>query len=138
MPLPKRLVSRRLDRDPSQSIRAEKKRDLAAMMEIVLDNVPDNPLACQVKHLAIARFLEDVIEVGRRPAGERGLEHMPGDFEAVDQFCDASAGRGFFISGFQGQDNLCVAFAHALVNPADAGADNMGHVFANAATVTPW
>jgi len=112
---------------------AQGQRNFAAMMEIVLDNVPDNPLACQVKHLAIARFLEDVIEVGGRPAGERGLEHVPGDFEAVDQFCDASGGRAFFIPGFQGQDNLCVAFAHALVKPADTGADNMGDVLANAA-----
>src|SRR5258707_8110246 len=132
------LSSNNLQIGRDQPVDTQGKGNFAAVVQIVLDDVPDDPLACQATYLAIARFLEDVIEVSGRPAGERGLEHMPGDFEAVDQFCGASGGRAFFIPGLQGQDNPCVAFAHAHVKPADTGADNMGHVFANAAQMGSW
>jgi hypothetical protein len=38
-------LSQARDRDPSQSVRAEKKREFAAVMEFVLNDVPDYPLA---------------------------------------------------------------------------------------------
>ena len=38
-------LSQVLDRDLSQSVRAEKKRELAAVVEIVLNDVPDHPFA---------------------------------------------------------------------------------------------
>src|SRR2546421_3928397 len=40
------LVSRRLDRDPSQSIHAQREGKFTSMMEIVLTEMPDHPLAC--------------------------------------------------------------------------------------------
>jgi hypothetical protein len=46
MPRPKLLVSRRLDRDPSQSMHAQREGEFTSMMQIVLNEMPDHPLAC--------------------------------------------------------------------------------------------
>ena len=40
------VVSRRLDRDPSQSMHAQREGEFTSMMQIVLNEMPDHPLAC--------------------------------------------------------------------------------------------
>ena len=66
-----------LDRDPSQSMRAEKKREFAAMMQIVLNDLPDHPLARKAACLSrTSRMLDHIIQGSLRKAGERVRHHL--------------------------------------------------------------
>ena len=65
------MVSRRLDRDPSQSMHAQREGEFTSMMEIVLNDAPDNPLASKAACLSRTSILDNVIQISRREARER-------------------------------------------------------------------
>ena len=50
------------------------------MVEIVLDNVPDDPLT---RDAGVPSW-ESLPEVGRHPEGESALDHVPGCLKTVD------------------------------------------------------
>ncbi len=64
------------------AVRAEDDRCLTAVMQVVLDQVPDDVLA---REALLARICgrEDVIQVIDRPALEASLQHAPGGVESV-------------------------------------------------------
>jgi len=69
MPQPKLLVSRRLDCDPSQSMHAQREGEFTSMMQIVLNEMPDNPLACiGVIFSILIGIVNKFCQIGNRPA----------------------------------------------------------------------
>jgi hypothetical protein len=64
---------------------AERDGEFSAMMEIVGDDVPDNPLACERVVLPFVGKLIGLREVGDVPAVERVLDHLPGGLQPSDQ-----------------------------------------------------
>src|SRR5215216_2268652 len=103
----------------------ERKANLAAVMEIMLNEMPDNPLPCDDRRLAVivvARI--GLLPVGRRPAGDRFLHALPRSLQAVDQFVSTASWHPLAIPGTQIR-KLLAAFAHQLIEPARPSADHM-------------
>ena len=60
-----------------EPVQAEGERELTAVVEIVLNDVPDHPLARKAACLSrTSRMLDNVIQVSRRKAGERVRHHL--------------------------------------------------------------
>ena len=89
------------------------------MVEIVLDNVPDDPLT---RDAGVPSW-ESLPEVGRRPESESALDHVPGCLKTVDQFSGAMC-QAIFVP-FHQRSEVCTAFAHDEVKPPDTGGDDM-------------
>ena len=56
-----------------QSVYAKRERDLASVMQVMLDHMPDDPLAREGILFALPRPAKDVIQVGRSIAGQAFL-----------------------------------------------------------------
>src|SRR3989442_6450479 len=82
MPRPKLLVSRRLDRDPSQSMRAQREGEFTSMMQVVLNEMPDHPLACigEIFSLLIG-IVNQFCQIGNGPVVQGMLNDLPGGFQ---------------------------------------------------------
>ena len=86
MPRPKRLVSRRLDRDPSQSMHAQREGEFTSMMQIVLNEMPDHPLACIGLIFSILiGIVNHFCQIGNGPVVQGILNDLPGGFQSIDQ-----------------------------------------------------
>ncbi len=86
MPRPKRLVSRRLDRDPSQCMHAQREGEFTFMMEIVLNEMPDHPLACRGLIFSILiGIVNHFCQIGHGPVVQGILNDVPGGFQSLDQ-----------------------------------------------------
>jgi len=59
---------------------AQGEGEFASVVEIVLDDVPDDPL---MRDTGVTSR-ECLPEVGGRPAGESALDHVPGYLKTVD------------------------------------------------------
>src|SRR5947209_20058409 len=93
MPRPKLLVSGRLDRDPSQSMHAQREGEFTSMMQIVLKEMPDHPLACIGLIFSILiGIVNNFCQIGNGPVEKRTLNNLPGGFQSIDQF-DSATGR---------------------------------------------
>src|SRR6266508_544581 len=104
---------------------AECEADLAAMMQIMFNEMPDNPLPRDNRGLAVivvARI--SLLPVGRRPAGDRFLHTLPRGLQAVDQFVSTAFWHSLTIPCAQIR-KLLAAFAHQLIEPACPSADHM-------------
>src|SRR5258708_20804535 len=92
MQRPKLLVSRRLDRDPSQSMHTQREGEFPSMMEIVLNEMPDNPLACIGLIFSILLgIVNHFCQIGNGPVVQGILNYLPGGFQSIDQFGTATA-----------------------------------------------
>src|SRR5258708_40229581 len=103
-------------------------------MQVVLDHMPDHPLAREFVWLAPALASKDIVQVFRRPAGESVLDHLPGGFKSGDQF-SSTPRRSVGLIPVVHWSNRCITFAHEHMKPADACADDMRGVFADGAQV---
>jgi hypothetical protein len=123
-------LSQALDRDPSQSVRAEKKREFAAVVEIVLNDVPDHPLASQAACLSrTSRMLDNVIQGSLRKAGERVRHHLPGGVQPCDQL-GSTSGRGAGAIPQVHWLNCRLTFTQNSMDHANARTNEMSGVFA--------
>ena|SRR6266446_3924570 len=87
MPRPKLLVSRRLDRDPSQSMHAQREGEFTPMMQIVLNEMPDNPLAyIGLIFSILIGIVNKFCQIGNGPVVQGILNDLPGGFQSIDQF----------------------------------------------------
>lgn len=68
---------------------AKHKGELAAMMEIMLDQMPDNILASKT-FLSGISGRKNLFQIRSRPALKSGLHYLPGGFQAVNQFSRGS------------------------------------------------
>src|SRR5689334_20553770 len=67
------------------SVHAEGERELAAVVQIVFEHVPDDPGARQVDDLAVPIVLERLLHVGGTPAGNALRHELPGTVEALNE-----------------------------------------------------
>lgn len=56
-------------------------RYLAAVVEVMFDGAPDDPLTCESVRLLVLHLRENVLQVGRGPASKRHLNHLPGGLQ---------------------------------------------------------
>src|SRR5215207_1781466 len=104
---------------------AEREADLAAMMEIMFDEMPDNPLPRDNRGLAVivvARI--GLLPVGRRPASNCLMHALPCDLQAVNEFGSIAFRHSLTIPCTQ-IGKLLAALTHQLVKPACPSADHM-------------
>src|SRR3990172_4400497 len=95
------------------------------MMEVVLEKMPDDPLAREHHRLASARAWDGLGgQLGGRPAGEGILHKLPGGLEAGDQLGRRAPERVLVIYVYQRGD-VGVAFADDVVKPVGARGDDV-------------
>src|SRR3989440_10470931 len=105
--------------------------EFAAVVQVVLDHMPDDPLAREFVWLAPALASKDIVQVFRRPALQALLPGAKGHFQAAHQF----GGRWHFAIVLPLGDGryLWTAFAHQAIQPTGTRADNMPGELANGA-----
>src|SRR5690349_13118417 len=81
-----------------QAVHAAGQEQFAAVMQVVLQHVPDNPLARL--YPIVARW-EWLIEVGGRPARQALMHDVPGGFQPLHQFGGALLHWVYIIPGYQ-------------------------------------
>ena len=68
-------------RDRWEVMHAEYKRKLAAMMQIMFDKMPDDPLACKSLYPSIIVYISKCLfQISRSPTLKSILNHLPGRF----------------------------------------------------------
>ena len=67
-------------------MRAKREGKLAAMMQVVLDHMPDDPLTREFVWLAPALASKDILQIFRRPALQALLPGAKCHFQAAHQF----------------------------------------------------
>ncbi len=68
------------------ALQAEQDRQLPTMMQVVGHDAPDYPLARNRVHLALVEMPVGLRQVGDRPGGERGIDHLPAYLQPPEQF----------------------------------------------------
>ena len=74
----------------AQTVHAQGEGKLSSMVKIVLDDVPDDPLARE----CIFAPTEGLIQVGEVPARQAVLDHLPGGVESTGEFGGAARVSG--------------------------------------------
>src|SRR5438105_4753507 len=121
MPRPKLLVSGRLDRDPSQSMHAKREGEFTSMMQIVLNEMPDHPLACIGLNFSILiGIVNNFCQIGNGPVVQGILNDLPGGFQSIDQF-GSRTGRLT-----RQRDQMFIALFQGIIKPASTHPDDMG------------
>src|SRR5579872_1595605 len=104
------------------------------MMHVMLDEVPDDPLARKDLRLARLRVgvREGLIQIRRGPTLQSGLQHLPGVPQATGKLSGTPAGR-IAVVPLPKLSKCLVADSQRHMTPPGAGADDMGAVLADAA-----
>src|ERR1700682_2714277 len=89
-------VSHRLDVWSRKAVHAQRIANFAAVVQVMLDDVPDNPAARVRIYFAFRLILENYLQIGRREAYQRLMHHLPGDRQSVHQL----TGRARWTTGF--------------------------------------
>src|SRR5690349_12086057 len=115
---------------------AEQEREFPAMMQIMLDQMPDDPLGREYFFLAalLVYISQRLIQVGDSPAGKHILDHLPGGFETTDQFRGGLGGLIGLVPLTECYD-LFTAFFQDIIAPIGSRADKMPGDHANGAKV---
>src|SRR5690242_3552822 len=75
------------------AVHAESERELAAVVQVGFEDVPDDPGAREVDDLAVPVVLEGLLHVVGAPAGQAIGHHVPGEVEALHQLVGGAGGR---------------------------------------------
>ncbi len=113
-------------------MRAQRERHLAAVVEIVFDQVPDHPLARQDGRLA---WIGHGPLLWRR-AGDRRVHQLPRGFQAAHQLGGRAGWPSLAIPGAKLHQRL-PSLAQQAVEPAPARTDNMPHQSVDRAQAGP-
>ena len=81
---------------------AERQEQLAAVVQVVLENPPDDPLARIAVGLLALLLDEDIGQTSWRPAVEALAHHLPGRLQSLDQLGGGARWRAVRIPGFEG------------------------------------
>src|SRR5215207_2484053 len=104
---------------------AEREADLAAVMDIMLNEMPDDPLPRDDRRLAIVIVARiGLLPISRCPAGDCLMHALPCGLQAADQFVSTARWHSLAIPCTQIR-KLLAAFAHQLIEPACPCADHM-------------
>src|SRR5712691_2524212 len=104
-------------------------RKLATVVQIVLDDVPDDPLA---RTLLIVSCQKGLAKVCSRPAAQAILHQVPGSIKSTDKLGCFSGGGTFVIPSVESL-HIRPALLHYPVEPSGAGCDDMTGELANRA-----
>lgn len=70
----------------------KRERDFAAVVEVMFDAAPDDPLTRKARRLLILHLREHVVQGGLGPANESPMNHLPGGLQPTDQLGGTSGG----------------------------------------------
>lgn len=104
-------------------MRAQRHEKFAAVIEVVFENVPDDPLARVGVFLSLIDFSVGMGQIGNGPAREIILEHLPGDLQTVDEVGDATS-RLIRAVPVEKRDDLFTCVAQ-FIKPAGADGDDV-------------
>ena len=76
------------------ALHREQSSQLAAVVDVVGHDAPDRPLARDRVGVALVGLQVGLPEVGDRPSGEVGLDHLPTGLEPSGYFCRAVGASG--------------------------------------------
>src|SRR5437667_11876616 len=94
----------------------KRERNFAAVVKVMFDNVPEDPLAREAIGFLVMYTRENIVQVGGCPASEGRINHLPRGLKPANQLSGTSWGCVRFIPFFQ-WSNLSTAFAHEHVEP---------------------
>jgi hypothetical protein len=119
------------ERGGGQSVHPQGDRDLSAVVEVVLDDVPDHPSARVGIGLAWLTFIR-LIPCCRSPFGDRLVHRPPSSLESLDKI------RAIPPSGIVAIPNghtceLLATFSDVIGKPAGAGCNDVRDRFADRA-----
>src|SRR5258706_2547742 len=119
-------LSQSLDRDPSQSMHAQREGEFTSMMQIVLNEMPDHPLACiELIFSILIGIVNKFCQIGNGPVVQGILNDVPGGFQSIDQF---GSGTGRLT---RQRDQVFIALFQGIIQPASTHPDDMGGELAN-------
>src|SRR5207253_1020062 len=70
-----------------QAVDAENGGDFAAVMDVMFEHTPDDPLARTCGSHFSSQTREDLLKISRGQVGKRLLDHLPGLLKSGNQFC---------------------------------------------------
>jgi len=110
----------------------QRERDLAAVVEVMFNGAPDNPLTREARRLLVLHLYENLVQVGRCPTNESRIHHLPGGLKPTNQLGGTSRRCAWEVPFFH-WSQLSTPFAHEQVEIADTATNDMGHIFPNRA-----
>src|SRR5262245_32707886 len=109
----------------------EHEREFATMMQIMLDQMPDNPLqGIDLVLTIVVGIVEGRAQIRDGPAIQRGLNHLPGRFEPTDQFSRRSD-RPIALAPLGECSQALIALLEHIIQPSGAHADQMSSKHTN-------
>src|SRR5512146_2050143 len=128
------LSAREIRREP---IHAEGERDLAAVVQVVLEHVPDDPRARKLDALAVPVVGEGLPHVGGTPAGKAISHELPGVVERLRQLGAEGTRRSCrpyrLVPACIRAQRLAAILAQELGEPVHAAADDVQGILADGA-----
>ena len=107
-------------------MRTERQRDLAAVVDIVFQDVPNNPTARTGDERAIRALPRERLgEIGGRPAVEAPGDHRPCSLQALDELGGGARRCAVVVPAVERVERR-VALAHPAPEPAEPRADDVG------------
>src|SRR2546429_6883166 len=112
---------------------AQREGEFPSMVQIVLNEMPEDPLACiGLNFSIIVGILNKSRQIGDSPVGKRILNDLPRGLQAIDQF---GSGKGRLIrSSMQVRKRdhlLLISSSQCKIKPARPRPNDMGSVFTN-------
>src|SRR5437660_7032191 len=102
-------------------MRTERKGELASVVHVVLDHVPDDPLSGELVWFTPTLSCEDIFQVGLGPALQALLPNAPGYFKSARQFgCRKHIA---IVLPLGDLSQLRATLAHEIVHPGSAGSN---------------
>jgi hypothetical protein len=108
-----------------EPLHPERERQLSAVMDVMLEDARDDPLARDGIALALVDVRIDVAEVGDGPAAEAIVYQAPAALQSGDERRRARRDCLFRLTSGDQTGQLSVALAHELMEPADAAFSDM-------------
>src|SRR5579871_34351 len=106
----------------------KRERDFAAVMEVMFDSTPDDRLPRVAVRLVVLLLRKHVVQVGRCPANESRMNHLPGGLQPTYQLGGISRRCARYVPCFQ-WSQFSIPLAHDQVEIADSATDDMGNIF---------
>src|SRR5260370_19424815 len=106
------------------------------MMQIMLKQMPDDPLARE--DLFLASVVVDIsyclLQIGKGPAVKRFIDHFPGCFKSTDQFRSGSGGLVGTVPLANWNELFAALFQH-IIQPSGTHGHNMRRNHTNRAKI---
>ncbi len=116
-------------------VHTQGERELAAVVQVMLHHMPDDPGARHVDVLAVPVVGEGLVHVGGTPAGQTIRHALPGALEGLHHRGGRSGWRAWLIPARVGLHIGAAVFAQELGEPAGTAGDDVQGILADGAQV---